>query len=140
MSPPLQDGYENNMPADAAYSVENAKATLEGAGYTLNESSGYYEKDGKPVHLKYTFFGDSPTQTAMANAVQAMLKAAGIEVELDNQDSSKFSDTVLGGKYEMLIMAWSSSDPYGYSTSATSSTAPTRTRTSPTSARRRSTS
>ncbi|MFE5307050.1 ABC transporter family substrate-binding protein [Isoptericola sp. NPDC056573] len=114
---PIQDGYENNMPADAAYSVENAKATLEGAGYTLNEGSGYYEKDGKPVHLKYTFFGDSPTQTAMANAVQAMLKAAGIEVELDNQDSSKFSDTVLGGKYEMLIMAWSSSDPYGYSTS-----------------------
>ncbi|MDR2722349.1 MAG: ABC transporter family substrate-binding protein [Cellulomonadaceae bacterium] len=114
---PFQDGYENNMPADAAYSTANAKKTLEGAGYTLNATSGYYEKDGKPVAVRYTWFGDGPIRAAEAKALQAMTKAAGIKLDLDNQDPSKFSDTVLGGNYEMLIMGWAAGDPYGYSTS-----------------------
>lgn len=113
---PFQDGYENNMPEDSSYSVENAGKTLEEAGYAKG-SDGYYAKDGAKVSVKYTFFGDSPVQTAIANAIQAMGKAAGIEIVLDNQDPSKFSDVVVGGQYEMLIMAWSASDPYGYSTS-----------------------
>jgi peptide/nickel transport system substrate-binding protein len=113
---PFQDGYENNLPADATYSVENAGKTLEAAGYAKGDD-GMYTKDGKPLTIKYTFFGDSPSQTAIANAVQAMGKAAGIAIELDNQDPSKFSDVVLGGQYEMLIMGWSASDPFGYSTS-----------------------
>ncbi|QAY71738.1 ABC transporter family substrate-binding protein [Xylanimonas protaetiae] len=113
---PFQDGYANNMPADSKYSVENAGKTLEGAGYAKG-SDGYYAKDGAKVTVKYTFFGDSPIQAAIANAVQAMGKAAGIDIQLDNQDPSQFSDVVVGGTYEMLIMAWSASDPYGYSTS-----------------------
>ncbi len=113
---PFQDGYEDNMPADSAYSLEASAATLEGAGYTKGED-GMFAKDGQPVSIKYTYFGDSPTQTAIANAVQAMGKAAGIDIVLDNQDPSKFSEVVLGGLYEMLIMGWSASDPYGYSTS-----------------------
>ena len=113
---PFQDGYEDNLPADAAYSLESSAATLEDAGYAKGDD-GIYAKDGKPVAIKYTFFGDSPTQNAIANAVQAMGKAAGISIELDNQDPSKFSDVVIGGLYEMLIMGWSASDPYGYSTS-----------------------
>ncbi|QAY63919.1 ABC transporter family substrate-binding protein [Xylanimonas allomyrinae] len=114
---PFQEGYEDNMPADATFSAETAGKTLEAAGYAKNSSTGIYEKDGKALSIKYTFFGDSPTQAAIANAVQAMGKAAGIDVQLDNQDPSKFSDVVIGGKYEMLIMGWSASDPYGYSTS-----------------------
>jgi peptide/nickel transport system substrate-binding protein len=113
---PFQDGYEDNMPKDSAYSAENAGKTLEEAGYTKG-SDGFYAKDGKPVTVKYTFFGDSPVQTAIANAIQAMGKASGIKIDLDNQDPSKFSDVVVGGQYEMLIMGWSASDPYGYSTS-----------------------
>ncbi len=114
---PFQDGYENNMPEGSAYSVESARATLEDAGYALDESTGYYAKDGTRVHVRYTFFGDSPVQTAIANAIQAMGKEAGIEIELDNQYPSRFSDVVVGGEYEMLLMGWSASDPYGYSTS-----------------------
>ena len=113
---PFQDGYEDNMPADSKYSVGNAGKTLEGAGYTKG-ADGFYAKGGTPLTIKYTFFGDSPTQTAMANAIQAMGKASGIKIDLDNQDPSKFSDVVIGGKYEMLIMAWSASDPYGYASS-----------------------
>ena len=113
---PFQDGYKNNMPADAKYSTANAAKTLEAAGYAKG-SDGYYAKDGKKVTVKYTFFGDSPSQTAIANAIQAMAKAAGIDIQLDNQDPAKFSDVVVGGLYEMLIMSWAASDPYGYSTS-----------------------
>lgn len=113
---PFQDGYEDNMPEEAAYSVENAKATLEEAGFTLGDD-GYYAKDGKTLEIRYTYFGDNATQTAIANAFQAMQKQAGIKVEIDNQDASKFSDVILGGQYDVVIMAWSSSDPYSYSTS-----------------------
>jgi peptide/nickel transport system substrate-binding protein len=114
---PFQDGYEDNMPADSAYSPDNAKKTLEAAGYALDSKTGFYAKDGKPVHVTYTYFGDDPTQIALGNAIQAMGKAGGIEIEIVNLDSSKFSDTLTNYDYELLGMGWSASDPFGYSTS-----------------------
>ena len=112
---PFQSGYENNRPADSDYDVDAAKKTLEDAGYTMGEE--YYEKDGETLEISYTFFGDDSVQSALANAYQAMLKKAGIKVELRNLDNSKFSDIVVGGDYEVLPMAWSASDPFGYSSS-----------------------
>ena len=113
----FQSGYEDNMPADSGYDVDTAKKTLEAAGYTMGDD-GYYQKDGKTVEVSYTFFGDSSTQSALATAYQAMLKKAGVKVELRNLDTSKFSDTVVGADYEVLPMAWSASDPFGYAGSA----------------------
>ena len=112
----FQDGYEDNLPKDSSYSVDNAKKTLEDAGYTMGDD-GYYHKDGKPLKITYTYFSDSATQTAMANAYQSMMKDIGIKCEIVNLDSSKFSDTLTNKSYEVLAMGWSASDPYGYSTS-----------------------
>lgn len=113
---PFQDGYENNLPEDIQkLDVEGAKQTLEDAGYTMGEE--YYEKDGETLHITYTYFGDSATQSAMANAYQQMMKNIGVECEIINLDNSKFSETVMSGSYEVLPMGWTASDPFGYSSS-----------------------
>ncbi|WP_236839592.1 ABC transporter substrate-binding protein, partial [Bifidobacterium breve] len=98
---PFQKGYENNLPAEAKYNVDNAKKTLEADGYKMGKD-GYYAKGGKTLEISFTFFGDDATQQALANAYQAMMKKAGIKVKVVNVAESKFSDTVSSGNYQVL--------------------------------------
>lgn len=58
---PFQKGYENNLPAEAKYNVDNAKKTLEADGYKMGKD-GYYAKGGKTLEISFTFFGDDATQ------------------------------------------------------------------------------
>ena len=102
---PFQKGYENNLPSEAKYNVDNAKKTLEADGYKMGKD-GYYAKGGKTLESSFTFFGDDATQQALANAYQAMMKKAGIKVKVVNVAESKFSDTVTSGNYQVLPMAW----------------------------------
>ncbi|MCI1219748.1 MAG: ABC transporter family substrate-binding protein [Bifidobacterium sp.] len=109
---PFQKGYKSNLPADAKFSVANAKKTLEDAKYT-KDSSGYYGKDGKEINISYTYFGDSATTKAKALAYQQMMKAAGIKITLNNLDTSKWSDTVAKHNYEIMPLGWSATNPFG---------------------------
>lgn len=110
--PVFQEGYENNLPEDSRkVNVDLAKKTLEDAGYKLG-SDGYYAKDGKTVTVKYTYFGTDPTTKAVAQAIQALEKKAGIKIELDNQGEDKFAAVVTSMKFEILPMAWQSPSPY----------------------------
>lgn len=111
--PVFQEGYEDNRPDEAKKTdVAAAKKTLEAAGYTMGDD-GYYAKDGKTLEVRYTYFGDAATGTAMAKAYQQMMKSAGIKIDLDNRDTAKFADTVNSGDYDVLPMAWSASSPFG---------------------------
>ncbi|KAB5607136.1 ABC transporter family substrate-binding protein [Bifidobacterium jacchi] len=114
---PYQKGYENNFPEEGKYNVDNAKKTLEGAGYKLGDD-GYYAKDGKTLEVSFTFFGDDATQKALATAYQAMMKKAGIKVKVVNVAESKFSDTVINGNYQVLPMAWQAPSAYTFISSA----------------------
>ncbi|MBT1178116.1 ABC transporter family substrate-binding protein [Bifidobacterium vespertilionis] len=115
--PQFQSGYEDNMPSDSAFSTDNAKKTLEAAGYTMG-SDGYYAKDGKTAGFTYTTFSDSATTKALAQAIQKMAKDAGIKIDIDIKASNEFSKTVTSGNWDMIGLGWSASDPFGYSTSA----------------------
>lgn len=111
--PVFQEGYENNLP-DNLKNGKDLKASdkaLSKAEYKKG-SDGYYSKDGKVLSLRYTYFGDSPTSTAMAKAYQQMMKDAGIKITIDNRDSSKFSKTLNSGDYDILPMSWSAPSPY----------------------------
>ncbi|WP_223849708.1 ABC transporter family substrate-binding protein [Bifidobacterium vespertilionis] len=111
--PTFQSGYEDNVPADAAFSTDNAKKTLEAAGYTLG-SDGYYAKDGQTLELKYTTFSDSPTTKAITNAIIKMGKDAGIKIEGDIKASNDFTTTLSSGNFEILGLGWGSGDPFNY--------------------------
>ena len=115
---PGQSGYEDNMPKDVRKaSADNARKTLEAAGYKAG-SDGYYEKDGKTVEAAITTFGDDPTNKAIAQAMQKMAKDAGIKLSIDTKASNAFSDTVYSGAWDMIMLGWVSSDPFGYSSSS----------------------
>lgn len=67
------------------YNPDKAKALLEEAGYTMNTSTGYYEKDGQTLHLTY----DMSTSTdgrQVAALIQQYWKAIGVEMEVIEQD------------------------------------------------------
>ena len=110
--PVYQQGYENNLPEEAKKTdVAGAKKTLEAAGYKMGSDS-YYAKDGKTLEIRYTYFGDTALGNNMAKAIAQMMKAAGIKINLDNRDSSKFADTMNSHDYEIVPMAWSSTTPF----------------------------
>lgn len=110
---PYQKGYQDNFPAEGKYNVENAKKTFESAGYTLG-SEGYYTKDGATLEFSFTFFGDDATQAAIANAYQAMMKKAGVKINIVNKPSSQFSKTLMGGDYQILPMAWQAPSAFSF--------------------------
>lgn len=114
---PFQKGYEDNMPKESKYSVDAAKKTLEQAGYTMGDD-GYYAKGGKTLEVSFTFFGEDATQKALATAYQAMMKQAGIKVEIVNKAENKFSMTVSSGDYQVLPMAWSATSALAFITAA----------------------
>lgn len=67
------------------YNPEKAKELLEEAGYTMNDATGYYEKDGQTLHLTY----DMSTSTdgrQVAALIQQYWKAIGVEMEVIEQD------------------------------------------------------
>lgn len=67
------------------YNPEKAMALLEEAEYTMNDSTGYYEKDGETLHLTY----DMSTSTdgrQVAALIQQYWKAIGVEMEVIEQD------------------------------------------------------
>jgi peptide/nickel transport system substrate-binding protein len=106
------EGYQDNRPKESAYSTANARKSFQAAGYKMGKD-GYFQKDGKDLTVSYTFFGDTATGNALARAIQQMGKAAGIKINLDNRDGSKFSDTVSKFDYEMLPMSWGFGSQFG---------------------------
>ena len=76
------------------YNPEKAKSLLEEAGYTMNDSTGYFEKDGKTLHLTY----DMSTSTdgeQVAALIQQYWKAVGVEMEVIQQDFATLAYTKL---------------------------------------------
>ena len=112
---PYQEGYEDNMPEDSKFSVDNAKKTLEDAGYTLGDD-GYYAKDGTTLEVSFTYFGDDATQEALGKTYQELQKSAGIKVKLVNKPVAEFSDTIVNGDYQVLPMAWESTNAMSFVT------------------------
>lgn len=103
---PGQDGYVDNS-GDYAYNAEAAGSDLDALGWTLNETSGYREKDGKTLEFDYAMMPDVPTSKNEGELLQAQMKEIGVKVNINNVDSDAFfSDTVPGGKFGVTTFAW----------------------------------
>lgn len=76
-------GYDDLEKQD--YNPEEAAELLEEAGYTDSDGNGYVDKDGKELKLTLTY--QMSDYTAMLEAVQAMAKESGINIELKLTDS-----------------------------------------------------
>jgi peptide/nickel transport system substrate-binding protein len=76
-------GYDDLEKQD--YNPEEAAELLKKAGYTDSDGNGYVDKDGKELKLTLTY--QMSDYTAMLEAVQAMAKESGINIELKLTDS-----------------------------------------------------
>ncbi len=92
------------------YDAEGAAAALAESGYEDADGNGYVEKDGQELTLTITY--ENTGYTTMLEAVQDMVKQAGIHVELQQVDSiSEFQDK---GNYDIVATNWqvlSTGDP-----------------------------
>ncbi len=75
------------------YDPDAAMAALEADGYTMNDSTGYYEKDGETLTLTISTYSSRSLDT-LAILMQEQYKAIGINIEIaieDNPDSTYIS-------------------------------------------------
>jgi peptide/nickel transport system substrate-binding protein len=109
----FQDGYVDAL-AEAGYSydVEAANTLLDEAGWTLNDD-GVREKDGETLSITLPIHGDDPIREARGRVIQAQLAEVGIEVEVDVRPSADFSDDVTTKNWDLIVMGFTSSDPFG---------------------------
>ncbi|MCL4860513.1 MAG: hypothetical protein KJZ93_13945 [Caldilineaceae bacterium] len=97
--------------ATYTYDPEQARILLAEAGWTPNDD-GMLEKDGQLFQLDLVIDQSRLPQTAsMATAIQAQLKAVGIELQLRLYDYSGWLDAFYARDYN-LIMRFSWGPPY----------------------------
>ncbi|MFW6598993.1 ABC transporter family substrate-binding protein [Propionibacteriaceae bacterium Y2011] len=110
---PWQEGYKDNLAeAGVTYDAEAAKALLEEAGWTVGDD-GFRAKDGKVLEITLPVLGDSPTTKARATALQAMMKEIGVKLNNESRPSSDFSTVFNGKLFDIFLMGFASSDPFG---------------------------
>ncbi|MGF2947828.1 ABC transporter family substrate-binding protein [Microbacterium alcoholitolerans] len=109
----FQPGYSNSLEkAGYEFDVEGAKALLDEAGWAEGED-GIREKDGVKLSVTYPIHSDDPTQKALAQSIQAMEKAVGIEVKVDVRPSNKFAEDYNTKNWDIFSLRFTSSDPFG---------------------------
>ncbi len=112
---PWQDGYRDNIP-DLHFDPAAARKLLDDDGWTMG-SDGFRHKDGKMAEFTYVTFGDDPIVTALARAQQKMSADIGIKMDIDIRKSSDFASTMINRDFDVIIMSWVATDPFGYANS-----------------------
>lgn len=103
---PGQKGYEDEAAKAIGFDLKKSAALFKKAGYIKN-SSGFQEKDGKPLTLSITVPSDTPTNAQRAQLIQGYLKKIGVTVKLDTVPSAKyFNDYVIPKNFDMVSFSW----------------------------------
>ena len=109
---PFQDGYVDALSeAGWEFNVDEANKILDEAGWTLNGE--VREKDGVKLEGRLPIFGDDPITQARAQVIQQQLKAVGVAIEIDVRPASDFSTVLSTKDWDVVMLGFSSSDPYG---------------------------
>lgn len=101
---PFSEYYQDNYPVKDT-GAEAAKKVLTDAGYTANDK-GIMEKDGVPISFKITNFGDDPTTGATSQTLQNQLKAAGMDVTIDQRGDADFGKVIGGREFDVTISGY----------------------------------
>jgi peptide/nickel transport system substrate-binding protein len=84
------------------YDPELTKSIFESKGWVMNESTGYYEKDGQELAATVVNFEDAII-TSLNGVVVEQLQAVGINAVQDVQIIPNFIDNLLNGEFELFI-------------------------------------
>ncbi len=95
------------------YDPAAADQTLTDDGWTKNETTGYWEKDGERLALQHYYRADSPESAAQAAFLQADLAQYGIQVVLNGLSRAGYFDAVRSGQHNSQGWWDTQTDPDG---------------------------
>lgn len=102
--PPGMWAYSADLPS-YAYDPEAARALLDEAGWTVG-ADGHRMKDGKPLSIVVRTHSEDPDRRQVAEVLQAVLAAEGIDATTNIVDWPTFFSDVQAGSYQMAIVGW----------------------------------
>ncbi|MEU5434366.1 ABC transporter family substrate-binding protein [Streptomyces sp. NPDC020719] len=108
----FQKGYQDNVSAVLKYAPDEAKKTLDAAGWKPGDD-GVRVKNGKKLEIGYTLLGDDPLAKATAGAFAAMLKPAGVHLVIKKADDADFSKILSERRFDLFVSGNRSMDPFG---------------------------
>ncbi|MGC4962840.1 ABC transporter family substrate-binding protein [Gordonia sp. DT101] len=110
----FQPGYEDNVKGVVDYDPDRARRLLDDAGWRVgDDDDGIRMKDGRRLSLSLPILSDSPAIQNLGRAFQAILKQIGVDVVIAQRPSSDFSKVVVNKEFDLFLMGFSSSDPFG---------------------------
>nr|WP_223205579.1 ABC transporter family substrate-binding protein [Gordonia jinghuaiqii] len=113
---PFQPGYRDNLAGVVSYDPDQAAALLERAGWRNgggDTDDGIRTKDGRRLSLTLPNVGDDTTGLNLSRALQAILAKVGIDLVVQQRPSSDFSKVVVNKEFDLFMMGFQSSDPFG---------------------------
>ncbi|MFI1103897.1 ABC transporter family substrate-binding protein [Streptomyces melanogenes] len=108
----FQKGYQDNVSSVLKYAPDEARKTLDAAGWKPGDD-GIRVKNGKKLEVGYTLMGDDPLAKATAGAFAAMLKPAGVHLVIKKADDADFSKILSERRFDLFVSGNRSMDPFG---------------------------
>ncbi|GED99247.1 ABC transporter substrate-binding protein [Gordonia crocea] len=109
---PFQPGYRDNLGTTVTHDQDRARRLLDEAGWVVG-ADGVRHRGGQRLALTLPILGDDATSSNLARAMQAMLKQVGISLAIQVRPSSDFSKVIQDKEFDVFMMGFSSSDPFG---------------------------
>lgn len=85
------------------YSVDEAKSLIEKSAWVMDESTGYYTKEGKRLSLELVYNSSLAINKTTGEFIQANLKDAGIDVILVPSESTSVRQLRAAGNYDLYL-------------------------------------
>lgn len=108
--PPKHPAYNEDLITKYEYDPKKAKQLLVEAGWILNEKTGLFEKDGKPLKITFITSAGNKLREQMQAVIVSNWKDIGIDAEVKNEQSTTlFTDTLNGRKFHgptAIMFAW----------------------------------
>ena len=104
-----QTGFQDQAAATGIdFNIAGAKKKLEDAGWTMNATSGFYEKDAKPLSVTFAVLAGVPVSENESLQAQKMLKEIGVDLKIRSVPVAQFQDgSLLGqGKFDIVAFSW----------------------------------
>jgi peptide/nickel transport system substrate-binding protein len=107
-----QKGYVDEAAATGIdYNVDKAKALLDEAGWKLNSTTGFREKDGKQLDVTFAVLTGVSSSENEGLQAQKMLKAIGVNLKLSNRNQDDFSKILDEHQFGIVAFRWAGT-PY----------------------------
>lgn len=105
-----QAGYVDQAVATGLdYNPTKAGQLLDEAGWKLNSTTGYREKDGKRLTVTYVAFQGVDVSENEGLQAQQMLKKVGVELVIKSESQENYVSVLTGHSFDLVSFSWSRS-------------------------------